>query len=83
MARASARLAFGEYRWRYLEAAHSRTTLEDLCSIKKDRLMKTDWNLVRAMMQAAIDTCEQVETLGTGNRIGPPRSRLQATSFRL
>ncbi|SRR5258706_5486507 len=26
--------------------------------------MKTDWNLVRAMMQVAIDTCEQVETLG-------------------
>src|SRR5258706_8372153 len=55
--------------------------MEDLCSIKKDRLMKTDWNLVRAMMQAAIDTCEQLETLGTGNRIGPPRSRLQANEF--
>jgi hypothetical protein len=26
--------------------------------------MKTDWDLVRAMMQAAIDFCERAETLG-------------------
>jgi hypothetical protein len=26
--------------------------------------MKTDWTVIRAMMNAAIDTCEQIEALG-------------------
>ena len=27
-------------------------------------IMKTDWNLIREMMSAAIDTCERIETCG-------------------
>ncbi len=26
--------------------------------------MKTDWNLIREMMSAAIDTCERIEACG-------------------